>query len=48
MSALDSAAFEQRNTFVAERLKTCNYRFYKILQTRRLEVPKIANNYNDS
>lgn len=39
----EAKRFEEMNTFVAARIRTCMYRFYKVIQTRKAEIPKIAS-----
>lgn len=34
-TATENQHFEDRSAFVAERIRTCGYRFYKLIQTRR-------------
>ena len=34
-SATENQHFEDRSRFVGERIRTCGYRFYKLIQTRR-------------
>lgn len=39
----ETEKFNAMNSFAAKRLETCMYRFYKIIQTRKAEVPKLVS-----
>ena len=36
--------FNRKNQFIGSRLNTCFYKFNKLITTRRIEVPKMAEN----
>jgi predicted SprT family Zn-dependent metalloprotease len=42
-SILDENRYEKKIAFFRERLDTCGYRFYKMIQTRKKEAPKLLN-----
>jgi hypothetical protein len=39
----ETERFEDKSRFVAERIRTCGYRFYKLIQARKKEVPRLQD-----
>lgn len=39
--------FEKRIAFFAERLNTCRYRFFNLIQDRKKAIPQLYNNFSD-
>ena len=39
----ETKRFEDKSRFVAERVRTCGYRFYKLIQARKKEVPRLQD-----
>ena len=37
--------YQSRINFYKERIQTCGYRFYDMIQTRAREVPRLAEDY---
>ncbi len=46
-SIAEEKEYESRIKFYSERLQTCGYRFYDMVQTRSREVPKLLGSYKD-
>ena len=40
-SIAEEKTYERRIAFYAERVRTCGYRFYDMIQTRAKEVPRL-------
>lgn len=43
----EEQAYERRIHFYSERLNTCGYRFYDMIQTRAKEVPRLRADYQN-
>jgi len=41
MSILEEQRYERKLKFFRERVDTCGYRFYKMIQERKKEIPKL-------
>ena len=39
--------YQKRIDFYHERIQTCGYRFYDMIQTRGKEVPRLGEAYQD-
>lgn len=48
MSLKEEDRYVRKTSFFKERLQTCGYRFYDMIQTRAKEVPRMLNNDEDT
>jgi hypothetical protein len=39
----ETQRFDDKTRFIAERIHTCRYRFYKLIQTRKKEIPRLQD-----
>jgi len=42
-SILEETHYEKKIGFFRDRLQTCGYRFYKMIQTRKKEAPRLLS-----